>query len=127
MDRVKNNLPLELHKLLHSHEFKASHRCSDKDFTRTRALPFSRTMLLLLSLPQKSYSAELRSCFQVLDGTTANYPTSAAFSKARRKIKHSAFTSLNDFLMSLSCKKINQYRKKFKGYTIIGIDGSYLQ
>ncbi len=126
-DRTENNLPLELHKLIHSDKFKASHRRSDKDFTRNRTLTFSRTMLLLLGLPQKSYAAELRTCFETLDGTNVNSPTKAAFSKSRSKIKHSAFISLNDFLLSSSNGKINKYRKKFKGYVIIGIDGSYTQ
>jgi hypothetical protein len=126
-DRTENSLPLELHKLIHSDKFKASHRRSNEDFTRNRTLPFSRTMLLLLGLPQKSYAAELRTCFKTLDGTDVNSPTKAAFSKARSKIKHSAFISLNDSLLSTSSGKINKYRKRFKGYIIIGIDGSYTQ
>lgn len=125
--RTKNNLPSELHKLIHSEEFKASHRRSNKDFTRHRTLPFSRTMLLLLGLPQKSYSAELRTCFETLDGTNINTPTTAAFSKARSKIKHSAFISLNDHLLDISDETIRKYRRKFKGYTVVGIDGSHVQ
>jgi len=84
-------------------------------------------MLLLLGLPQKSYAAELRTCFEILDGTDINSPTKSAFSKARSKIKHSAFISLNDSLMSISSCKINKHRKRFKGYVIVGIDGSYTQ
>lgn len=125
--RAENNLPSQLHALIHSDELKQAHRRSDEDFTRNRALTFSRTVLTLLALPQKSYSAELRTVFETLDGTDEKAPTRSALTRARSKVKHSVFIVLNKSLLGMSAEQISNHRITFKKYTLVGIDGSTLQ
>lgn len=125
--RRKYSLPLKLNELIHSEEFKVTHRCSETDFIRERLLTFPRIILMLLGLPQKSYASELRTTFETLDGTNINTPTNVAFSKARKKIKQSAFIGLNDYLFDISQLQIEKHRVTYKRYILIGIDGSTLQ
>ena len=83
----------KLSALLNSPEFVARHRKSEKDFIRTRSLPFPKLIGFMLNLVNGSIQSELSRFFQILDNTpiALHSVSAAAFCKARKKFSYSAF------------------------------------
>ncbi len=126
--------------LLNSEDFKNQHRLKKKDFTRRRKLPFPVLIGFLLNMLTKTLQIELDRFFQVLRGLVRSEPgeqeeqgapsdaetvSKQAFSKARMKVSEQAFIQLNTRLVD-ECYTDNTY-KTWKGYRVLGIDGSTVQ
>lgn len=95
---------------------------SDKDFTRTRKLPFEKTALFIARLSKKTLSIELDNFFEEL-GDVMSCSVSA-FVQQRIKLEPVFFFFWNMVL----CKSYYHYYgsavKRWKGYRIIAADGS---
>lgn len=101
--------------LLHHESFMERHKRQPEDFTRTRKLPFSTVVRVIL---QKS----TRSLQCVLNETITSLPSAAAFSKARLKLKHTAFIELNERTVVQET-----YRDTYTtvcGLRLLAVDGS---
>ena len=62
----------------------------DRDFSRTRKLPFKQMVKIVLSMTDKSICGELMDLFEL----NLNMPTVSAFVQQRNKIKSDAFEAL---------------------------------
>lgn len=100
------------------------HRKSEKDFTRTRALPFPHLICFMLNIVNGSIQSELNRFFQVIqkEHVTFNNVTAAAFCKARKKFSHTAFKSLNEVLVKTFYQ--TDYVKHWNGLRLLAVDGS---
>ena len=77
-------------------DFIARHRVRAQDFTRQRQLTFPVVMLFILQKTVKSIQRHLHEFLNELAGGELFEPlTAGAVTKARAKLKHSAFVELN--------------------------------
>ena len=76
---------------------------SASDFTRNRKLPFHLLVCFLINIVKNSYQVELNFFFKALGNweTARKFISKAALSKARKKLKFSAFVELNRYLVHL--------------------------
>lgn len=98
-------------------------RVNKKDFTRKRKLPFVSTVLFMINIIKQTIQKELTHFIKMFEDKSKNISKSA-FSQSRIKLKPEAFIELNDCL-------INEFYtdnvvKKWKGFRLLGIDGSKL-
>lgn len=89
----------------------------DKDFTRTRKMPFHKCMLQIITMGGKSIERELLESHNFSSDT----PTTSAFVQQRDKILPCAFEYLlHEF------NNTNEKIKTFRGYRLLADDGSSL-
>ena len=112
---------------IHSTEFLAEHRKSEKDFTRNRKLTFPRLLCFMLNMVNGSLQSELNRFFQVVNDcpVAAQSVTAAALCKARKKFSHTAFKSLNQTLVETFYR--SEKIKRWKGFRLLAVDGSIVQ
>ncbi len=92
-------------------------KCPQKDFSRTRKLPFDKVMKSILSMSCKDLKCELMDIFNF----NKDIPTVSAFVQQRNKISSLAFETLfKNFTSSFTKQKL------FKGYRLLAVDGSDL-
>ena len=116
LDHVKN--------MLKSKDFQSRHKESPRDFTRKSKLPFETMISFFLNLNKGSYNTELKELHKAKSGDIVgiNHAHKSAISKARKKLKPSAFVELNDELISYSEAMLPL--EKWHGFRLLGIDGS---
>lgn len=90
-------------------------RNPEKDFSRTRKLPFEKTISALLAFERKSLQNELLS----FSNCSVDTPTSSAFVQQRNKILPKA---LEDLFHAFT--NDTDPGKKYRGYRLLTIDGS---
>lgn len=96
---------------------------SDRDFLRSRKLPFFELVLFILKLCKKTLSVELDEFFEEI-GSSMSCSVSA-FTQQRIKLKPAFFIYLNGFLARIFYLYYNSSLKLWKGYyRIIAADGS---
>jgi len=95
---------------------------SDRDFIRTRKLPFERLALLITKLCKKTLSIELETFFQEL-GTSMSCSVSA-FTQQRVKLNPLFFHCWNLILCQGYYLHYGRNVKRWKGYRVIAADGS---
>ena len=105
--------------------FQHTYRQNPTDFSRNRTLSFSKIVVGLINLFNRSIAVELTKLLGHLHGPTAPFCSKQAFSKQRQKLKPEAFVALNDQL-------IQQFYTDgsfatFHGFRLLAIDGSTLQ
>jgi hypothetical protein len=112
-----------LKKSIHSGKFQNSHKKGIHTFTRNRKLPFPLVFTMILRLVKNSLGIEC----ELLEPDPSKIPPSKqAFSKARYNIRHTGFQEL----LELSIQQIYRNTPKYgtwKGYRVIGADGSSLR
>jgi hypothetical protein len=118
----KKQLLEKSQELINSKTFKERHRASEKYFTRARKLCFSVLIILIIRKSVKSMQLILNELSIELDTEPV---TAAAFTKARAKLKHTAFIELNREAVVGVCYGDGDY-KRYKGFRVLGIDGSKL-
>lgn len=113
-----------LKNLIESEDFCNRHKKRPEDFTRLRALPFQNLIYYMINLPAAAYEAELCSLSKNLKGLDIAEPlaTKSALTKAREKLKHSAFTELNDHLVDLV--QAHFAPNRWHGHFLLAIDGT---
>ena len=89
----------------------------EKDFSRTRKLPFEKVVNSVLSMSCKDLKCELMDIFEFDE----NLPTVSAFVQQRNKISSNAFeTIFKNFTSSFTKQKL------YKGWRLLAVDGSDL-
>jgi Transposase DDE domain len=91
------------------------HKRSIQDFTRKRKLTFQNTILVIL---RKS----VRSLQCLLNETLETLPSAAAFTNARKKLKHTAFIELNQ--RAVVDTVYHDTYKTLHGLRLLAVDGS---
>lgn len=97
------------------------HREKPTDFTRQRKIGFRGILISVLLSAKRSLAAEVDNLLKKLDVDPDEEYTKQAYSKARQKLKPSAFIALNEVILK------NIYEdtfKTFKNYRLIAVDGS---
>ena len=101
-------------------DFINCHKGNIKDFTRARLLTFPLVFLLLLQKSVKSLQLVLNEIFM---GNHIKKPvTSGAYTKVRKKFRHTAFIELNEGAIELYYS--DDEIKRWKGYRVFGVDAS---
>jgi hypothetical protein len=109
--------------LLGDQAFSARHRTSPTAFTRVRSLPFALVVALIMRKGVKSLQNWVNEAIGQLGGS----PVSAsAFSKARYRLKHTAFIELNRKAVVETLYGDGVYRR-YRGRRLLAIDGSKVQ
>lgn len=110
--------------ILRSNDFQNRHKESPTDFTRKSKLPFETVASFFLNLNKGSYDTELKELHKAKTGDIVgiNHAYKSAISKARKKLKPSAFIELNDELISYSEDRLPL--EKWHNFRLLSIDGS---
>lgn len=107
--------------LINQTEFKESHRYSPKNFIRQCILTFPVMIVLLLQKGSRSLQLMLNEFIKIkLPEKTI---TNGAFTKARKKLKHTVFVELNQKAI-VDVMYGNGVYKTYKGHRVLGCDGS---
>ena len=93
------------------------------DFIRDRKLPLKKIIGILINLPKRSLSIELRSFFETL-GQEDLCCTKGAFSLQRVKLKPMLFKVWNDFLVKSFYRFYGDHVKRWEGFKLLAVDGS---
>lgn len=92
------------------------HKRNPEDFTQERKLTFAHTVLVIL---RKS----MRSLQCLLNETLSTHPSAAAFTNARKKLKHTAFIELNQRAVVETIYADTTHRTAY-GFRLLAVDGS---
>ncbi len=99
-----------------------THKASSKDFSRKRKLPFVNVFLLIFRKSVKSLQVMLN---EFILHTRKDYTiTASAFTQARKKLKNTAFSELNDDIVSLYYQ--DKEFKTYHGFRMLAFDASIL-
>ena len=110
--------------LINKIEFKDIHRYSSKHFVRECILTFPVMILLLLQKSSRSLQLMLNEFTKIkLPEKTI---TNGAFTKARKKLKHTAFIELNQVAIVDTMYEDGDY-KTYKGHRVLACDGSKIR
>jgi hypothetical protein len=108
--------------------FVARHRVQSVDFTRQRALPFSRLVLFVLQQSVKSLQRHLDEFFERLtQGESPDLVTPGAVTHARAKLQETAFIELNHDCVLPSLYETERLIRRWRGHRLIGVDSSLLR
>jgi hypothetical protein len=102
--------------------FLAQQRRSEADFTRIRILTFKVVVLLLLAKTTKSLQLTLNEIVPRLASVTTTV-SSAAYSKARAKLRHTAFIEFNRLCVVETMYSDDDY-ETWQDLRVLAIDGS---
>lgn len=107
-------------------EFIIKHRTSEKAFTRKRVFTFPILFTILTNILKSCLTTELDNFFKSLYNSTLHISlaTDSAFSKARRKIRETAFIELSQTITSNFYNNFDY--KTWHGYRLIACDGTKL-
>ncbi len=98
------------------------HKVSPKDFLRKRKLPFIDVFILIFRKSVKSLQVMLN---EFILYTMRDYTvTASAFTQVRQKLKYTAFSELNDDVVSLYYQ--DQEFKTHHGFRVLAFDASIL-
>ncbi len=87
----------KIEKTINSKDFQERHKESPKDFIRKTALSFKNIVAFFTNFNKGSYDTELKAFYKTINNQVVANPevTKGAVSKARKKLKPSAFIELN--------------------------------
>lgn len=115
---------------LNSAVFINKHKRKSTDFTRNCFFCFRTTCVMLLQKTLKSVQLHIHSLAHALEAhqlkSVKTRVTAAAWTRARAKLKHSAFIELNEeiLLKQFYCRE--QSIERFQGKRLLAIDGSVI-
>lgn len=119
-----------IHNKLSSKAFMQRHRINKKAFTRKRFFCFRTTCVMILQKTLKSVQLHIHALAHALeqaDGNARECVTAGAWTRARSKLKHTAFIELNkEVLLDNFYHESNKGIKLFKGRRMLAIDGSVI-
>lgn len=93
------------------------------DFSRDRKLPLRKIIGMLINLPKRSLSIELRSFFETLE-QPGLCCTKGAFSLQRTKLRSIFFKVWNDCLVKSFYGFYGDDVKRWEGFRLMAVDGS---
>lgn len=95
---------------------------SKNDFIRERKLGIQRLISLVINLPKRSLSVELKDFFEVIGDPMP--ATKGAFSLQRTKLLPLFFQVWNQFLVNSFYKHYGLEAKRWNGFRLLAVDGS---
>lgn len=101
------------------------HKSSTRSFTRLRVLSFKVIFTLLLAKGMKSLQLSLNEFIPKLRLVQTSV-SNAAYSKARHKLKHTAFIAMNQAAVVTTMYEDGDYQT-LHGFRILAVDGSKVQ
>jgi hypothetical protein len=101
------------------------HKLSATDFTRKRILSFRVVVVMLMTKGVKSLQLSLNEFIRKL-GLVHRTVSRIAYAKARQKLKHTFFITLNQEAVVRTMYEDGNYQT-YKGLRILGVDGSKVQ
>jgi hypothetical protein len=106
--------------------FMCETRMKETYFTRigNNKMTFKSIVIFIMNFVKKSLQLELDDFFNGINGTNINV-TKQAFSEARQKISPTAFVKMSDEIIKWFYKDTDF--KRYKGYRLLGIDGTVLE
>jgi hypothetical protein len=109
-------------------QFQQKHRVRPEDFTRQRALSFSRVVVLLLQKTVRSIQLHLHDFLREL-GEQIGSLSASAWTQARAKLKHTAFIELNEraILEQVYASGSQFELRGWRGHRLLAIDSSLLR
>lgn len=118
----------QLNIALENEKFKARNIRDAKCFIRNRALTFKHLVVLLMTQLQRSVQREIDDFVSRISDPDCSLTrvSKAAFTKARKKLKHGAFRELSDIVVA-EFYKDGPTRKDWRGYRVIAGDGSKVE
>jgi len=127
LSEICANLIDYLKNILSSQHFVNRHKNAPKDFTRSRKLPFQTLVLFMINFIKGSYQDELDHFFKAwLKLEVAfHFVSKMALSKARMKLKYSAFVELNQHLVEYFY--VHFKHNTWCGFNLLAVDGSTLK
>lgn len=124
MEWKSDTIFANLKSVIMSESFKAQHRDTNKSFVRNRVLGFVDLITLQLNRVVLSLAVEIEKFLNGLN-TDKSY-SKQAFSKARGKLKHTAFVALQrEFVKDFY--KLGDYQLYAGQYVLVAVDGSLCQ
>ena len=113
-----------LKNLIYSDNFRDQNKENEKDFQRSRLLPFQRLIFFLLNMNNSSYQAELDNFYKTLfhHEVAERVIYKGNLSKARAKLKYDAFVDLNDHMIDFFYRNFDF--QAWYGFNLLAIDGS---
>jgi hypothetical protein len=123
LERIINQLNITIK----DEKYINKHKDGDKSFIRDRLLTFSVLIGFLMSNLQKGLQREISQFKDAieLDGGRIPEVTKAAFSKARLKLKPTAFIELSDIVAEEFYE--SDEALTWHGYRVLGVDGSSVE
>ena len=107
--------------------FISEHKDSSRSFTRDRVFTFKVLLSFLMTNLQKGLQREIALFVEAIESEGGSIPevSKAAFCKARKKLKPSAFSELS----KVTCQTFygSNDVQLWKGYRLIGLDGSTVE
>ena len=110
---------------LEDEKFCHQHRVNDKAFTRQRHFTFVNSMLFLMQKTLRSIQLHVHAFFEAL-GQSCPGLTPSAWSRARLKLRHTAFITLNDeaILKVVYPDPAHPQLRLWRGHRLVAIDSS---
>jgi len=114
-------------RFIHASETKRKYRVREKDFIRSRKLPFEQLVLCMLKLLRHSLQTELNLFLKEIHvsvKSSVKKITSSAFVQSRKKIKPDLFFDLNNLIAKDYYLDNDEKVKLYKGHRVLSVDGS---
>lgn len=120
--KIANQVVTKIQSTIVNTQFISQHRYSPKAFTRSRKLPFGTVVSTILQLAKRSLQIE---CNLLGEREMTDPASKQAFSKARYKVRYTAFQALNDQFLEDVYK--NNRLGLWRGYRLLGVDASTIR
>jgi len=96
---------------------------TEGDFSRDRKLPMERIVGIIINMPKRSLSIEIREFFDSL-GKGSEASTKGAFSLQRSKLQPLFFQVWNKWLVDCFYRYYGEKVKRWRGFRLQAVDGS---
>lgn len=120
--KIITELKLVLEEVSSNKEVKALFINSEGSFSRERKLTIQRLVGIIINMPKRSLSVELKDFFDILNDS--NPATKGAFSLQRSKLLPVFFQVWNAFLVDSFYRHYEDKIKRWKGFILLAVDGS---
>ncbi len=120
--KIITELKLVLEEVANNKEVKSLFISSEQAFSRERKLTIQRLIGIMINMPKRSLSIELKDFFDILNDKKP--ATKGAFSLQRSKLLPVFFQVWNNFLIDGFYRHYEDKIKRWKGFRLLAVDGS---
>jgi hypothetical protein len=120
--KIIHELKLVLEEISSNQELRILFTSSATDFSRERKLTMKRLVGIIINLPKRSLSIELKDFFDIIEEDTP--ATKGAFSLQRTKLLPILFQVWNQWLVNSFYEHYGDHVKRWKGFRLLAADGS---
>lgn len=120
--KIISELKLVLAEVSNNEAVKSLFVNSAESFTRDRKLTIQKLVGILINMPKRSLSIELKEFFDILDDH--KLATKGAFSLQRSKLLPEFFQVWNSWLVDSFYRHYGKKIKRWKGFRVLAADGS---